>query len=117
VIVFAGVESAVWAAEAYAARAAALAGAHAGSVAGGTSSVAAQVTRQALASSLVGVRPVIWCPGDLGAAPPVWVCAIDRGESIEVDVGGAVPALVPFLPGGGLPLQARIVLQREAFTR
>jgi hypothetical protein len=115
-IVFATVESAVWAAEAYAARAATLAGARAGSVAGGTSAVAAQVTRQSLAAALIGVRPRVWCPGASQPPPAVWVCSIDRGAAIEVDVGGTVPALFPLLPGGGLPIHAHVILQKEAFA-
>ena len=115
-IVFATVESAVWAAEAYAARAATLAGARAGSVAGGTPAVAAQVARQSLASALVGVRPRVWCPGETPPAPAVWVCAIDRGAAIEVDVGGSVPALFPLAAGRGLPIRAHVVLQKEAFA-
>lgn len=115
-IVFATVEAAVWAAETYAARSASLAGARAGSVAGGTSAVAAAVATQALASDLVGVRPAVWCPGAPTAAPRVWVCAIDRGAAIEVDVGGSAPALVPLLPGRGLPLRAHVVMDKEVFS-
>jgi hypothetical protein len=115
-IVFATVESAVWAAEAYAARAATLAGARAGSVAGGSSGVAAQVARESLGSALVGVRPVVWCPGAPQPAPAVWVCAIDLGGAIEVDAGGAVPALFPLIPGRGLPIHAHVVLQKEVFA-
>jgi Flp pilus assembly protein TadG len=115
-IVFATVESAVWAAETYAARAATLAGARAGSVAGGTSDVAAQVARQALASGLVGVTPRVWCPGSAPRAPAVWVCAMDRGNAIEVDVGGSVPALVPLFAGRGLPIRAQVVIQKETFA-
>jgi hypothetical protein len=47
----------------------------------------------------------------------VWVCATDFGQSIEVDVGGYVPALVPLVPGTGLPLRAHVVLAREKFIR
>jgi len=115
-IIFASVESAVWAAESYAARAATLAGARAGSVAGGTATVAAQVARQSLGSALVGVRPREWCPGAPRPAPDVWVCAIDRGDAMEVDVGGTVPALFPLVPGRGLPIHAHVVLQKEAFA-
>ena len=115
-IVFATVESAVWAAEAYAARAAALAAAPAGSVTGGTAEVAAQVAQQSLGSALVGARPRVWCPGGPQPAPAVWVCAIDRGVAIEVDVGGTVPALFPLIPGGGLPIDAHVVLQKEVFA-
>ena len=116
VIVFATVQAAVWAAEGYAARSASLAGARAGSVAGGTSAVAAQVARQALAAAVVGTRPQVWCPGGPAQAPQVWVCAIDQGAAIEVDVGGAAPALLPLVPHGGLPLRAHVVLQKEQFA-
>lgn len=115
-IVFATVESAVWASEAYAARAASLAGARAGSVSGGTAAVAARVAAQSLMPALVGARPEIWCPMDSAAAPRVWVCALDRGDAMEVDIGGEAPALVPLLPGGGVPLAARAVLPKEAYA-
>ena len=115
-IVFATVEAAVWATETYAARSASLAGARAGSVAGGTTQVAAQVARQSLDSGLVGAHATVWCPGSLTPAPPVWVCAIDRGASIEVDVGGVAPALLPLLPWRGLPLHAHVVIQKEVFA-
>ncbi len=116
-IVFATVQAAVWATEAYAARAASLAGARAGTVAGATAANAEQVARVALASSLIGVKPAVWCPGQASSKPRVWVCAIDHGTTMEVDVGGTVPGLVPFGPAGGLPLHARIVLPKEVFSR
>jgi hypothetical protein len=115
-IVLATVEAAVWSVEAYAARAASLAGARAGTVAGATSSVAADVARRTLSSSLVGVEAAAWCPGDPRSAPPVWVCAIDHGTDIEVDVGGTAPALVPLVAGGGIPLRAHVVLRKETFA-
>ena len=115
-IVLATVETAVWSVEAYAARAASLAGARAGAVAGGTSSAAAEVARRSLSSSLVGVAAVIWCPGGQRLAPPVWVCAVDLGTGVEVDIGGAAPALVPLVAGGGIPLQAHVILRKETFT-
>ena len=115
-VVFATVEAAVWAAETYAVRSASLAGARAGSVAGGTPAIAAAVTEQALVTSLVGVRPAVWCPGAAAPAPRVWVCAIDRGMAIEIDVGGAAPALLPLMPGHGLPLHAHVVIEKEAFA-
>lgn len=115
IIVLATVQAAVWAAESYGARAASLAGARAGSVAGGTASIAAEVARQALDSSLVGTRATVWCPGTSTGRPAVWVCAIDRGTSVEVDIGGIAPALVPLVPGGGLPLRAGVSLDKETF--
>lgn len=115
-IVIGAVETAVWSAEAYAVRAASLAGARAGSVAGGTAAVASTVAIQTLSSGLVGVRAAAWCPGLGRTQPPLWVCAIDSGPAIEVDVGGAVPALVPILAGAGLPVRAHVVLQKERFA-
>lgn len=116
-IVLSTVEAAVWAAEAYAAHAATVAGARAGAVAGGTAQVATAVTLRTLSASLVGVVPKSWCPGASPLPPPVWVCATDLGPSIEVDVGGSVPALVPLVPGNGLPLRAHVVLAKEKFIR
>ena len=115
-VVLATVEAAVWSVEAYAARAAALAGARAGTVAGGTASAAAEVARRTLSSSLVGVAAADWCPGGPRPAPEVWVCAVDRGTGVEVDVGGAAPALVPLVAGGGIPLQAHVILRKETFA-
>lgn len=117
VIVLAAVETAVWGSEAYAARAAAVAGARAGSVTGGTAAVASAVALHALAPSLVGVGSQAWCPGQTSTPPAVWVCATDLGPSMQVEVGGFVPALVPLGPGPGLPLHARVVLQKEAYTQ
>ncbi len=114
-IVLATVQAAVWAAESYGARAASLAGARAGSVAGATPAIAAEVARQSLDSSLVGARAAVWCPGASVIPPPIWVCAVDQGTSIEVDVGGAAPALVPFAGNAGLPLRASASLAKEAF--
>lgn len=116
VIVLATVQAATWAAESYGARAAALAGARAGSVAGGTPAIAAAVARQALDATLVGARAAVWCPGASTRAPAVWVCGVDRRTSIEVDVGGTAPSLVPLLPGGGLPLRAAVLLEKETFS-
>ena len=115
-IVLAAVEAAVWSVEAYAARAASLAGARAGSVAGGTSTVASEVARRTLSAGLVGVEAVVWCPGAARPAPQVWVCAIDLGPAVEVDVGGSAPALVPLAGGRGLPLRAHVVMQKERFS-
>lgn len=116
-IVLSTVEAAVWAAEAYGAHAATVAGARAGAIAGGTAQVASAVTLHILSASLVGVVPRPWCPGASPSPPPVWVCAIDLGQSVEVDVGGSVPALVPLVPGTGLPLRAHVVLPKEKFIR
>ena len=110
------VELAVWSVESFAARSAALAGARAAAVAGSTPQIAALVTIRALSPSLVGVQAGAWCPGQGGDAPPVWVCAMDLGPAIQIDVGGSVPSLVPVGFGNGLPLHAHIEMQKEAFT-
>jgi hypothetical protein len=109
------VELAVWGTESYSARNAALAGARAASAAGSDPSVGEKVALRALAPSLAGVSPVEWCPG---ANPPrgVWVCAYDHGSTMEVVVGGMVPALVPLLGSEGLPLHADVVLEKERFA-
>ena len=117
VLVLGAVETAVWAAESYAARSAALAGAHVGAIAGMPPDRAANVTLRTLSPSLVGVTAAIWCPGQPGRAPAVWVCAIDLGPAIQVDVGGSAPALVPIVSWDGIPLQAHVVLEKEAFAR
>ena len=117
-IVLATVEAAVWAEEAYAARSAAIAGSRAGAVADGSAAVATAVTLHTLSSSLVGVVPAPWCPGMAVPPPPVWVCTADLGASIDVEVGGNVPALVPLAPGSsGLPLRAHVAVPKEEFTR
>lgn len=116
-IVLSTVEAAVWASEAYAARAASVAGARAGAIAGGTADVARAVALRTLGSSLIGVVPRPWCPGESPSPPAVWVCARDFGQSIQVDVGGNVPALVPLVSGAGLPVHAHAVLPKEAFSR
>jgi hypothetical protein len=110
------VEIAVWGAEAFAARSAALAGARAASVAGAPPSVGSVVALHALEPSLVGASAAPWCPGQAGARPEIWVCARDLGPTVEVSIGGTVPALVPLVAGGGLPLRAHVVLQKEMFS-
>jgi hypothetical protein len=116
-LVLGAVETAVWGSEAFAARSAALAGARAGAVAGSSAAVAADVTVRALSPSLVGVAASVWCPHGAYPLPPVWVCARDLGASIQVDIGGFVPALVPIFDEGGLPLRAHVVVQKEVFAR
>lgn len=110
------VELAVWGAESFAARSAALAGARAASVAGAGPQIAALVTTNVLSPSLIGVQARTWCPGQRGAPPAVWVCATDHGSVVEIEVGGSVPALVPFGPEQGLPLRAHVAVQKETFT-
>ena len=109
------VELAVWGAESFSARSAALTGARAASVAGSDPEVAAAVTLRVLSPSLVGAAAGAWCPGQSGHPPAVWVCAIDLGSSVQVDIGGSVPSLVTIVPGGGLPLRAHAVLRKEIF--
>jgi hypothetical protein len=116
-LVLGATELAVWQAEACAAREAALAGARAGTVAGADAEVAAAVALRVISGSLVGVNASEWCRTDPRPAPRLWVCARDLGGAVQVDVGGAVPALVPLLPGRDLPVAAHVVLQKERFER
>ncbi len=115
VLVLGCVELAVWGTETFAARSAAMAGARAAAVAGSGPEVAAAVALRVLSPSLVGVAAGAWCPGQGGQRPVVWVCAIDLGTAVQVDVGGSVPSLVPIVPGAGLPLHAHAVLKKQAF--
>jgi hypothetical protein len=39
------------------------------------------------------------------------------GDAIQVEIGGAVPAIVPLVGSDGLPLHARAVVQKEVFAR
>ena len=111
------VETAVWGSETFAARSAALAGARAAATAGGTPALAVEVTRRILSPSLVGVSTSSWCPGESQASPALWVCASDLGDAIQVEVGGVVPAVVPLAGSAGVPLHARVVVQKEVFAR
>jgi hypothetical protein len=111
------VETAVWASETFAARSAALAGARAAAAAGGSPEVAVAVTQHVLSPSLVGVSISAWCPGESQKSPALWVCALDLGDAMQVEIGGAVPAIVPLVSQDGLPLNARVVVQKERFTR
>ena len=115
-LVLGAVETAVWGSETFAAQSAALAGARAGAVAGATPAIAAGVALRVLSPSLVGVTASSWCPQETRPVPPVWICARDLGSAIEVEVGGVVPALVPIVHEGGLPLRARVVVDKEVFT-
>jgi TadE-like protein len=116
-LVLGAVEMAVWESESASAREAAVAGARAGTVADSGVAVAAAVTLRAMSSSLVGVSASVWCSRDPAPAPQLWVCAVDLGAALEVDVGGSVPSLVPIVPGRGLPVHAHVVLDKEAFSR
>jgi hypothetical protein len=111
------VETAVWASESFAARSAALAGARAASAAGGNEELAVAVTQRLLAPSLVGVSASAWCPGESKQPPALWVCGRDLGDSMQVEIGGAVPAIVPLVAEGGLPLHAHVVVQKEVFAK
>ena len=111
------VETAVWGSEAFAARSAALAGARAAAAAGGTPALAVEVTQRILSPSLVGVSTSAWCPGESQVAPALWVCASDLGDAMQVEIGGGVPAIVPLVGRNGLPLQARVAVQKEVFER
>jgi Flp pilus assembly protein TadG len=117
VLALGAVETAVWTSEAFAARSAALAGARAAAAAGGSPEVAAAVTRRILSPSLVGVTVSDWCPGESQTAPGLWVCARDLGDAIQVEIGGAVPAIVPLVSQAGLPLHAQVVVQKERFEK
>lgn len=111
------VETAVWGSENFAARSAALAGARAAAAAGGTPALAVEVTQRILAPSLVGVSTSGWCPGESRETPTLWVCAIDRGDAMQVEIGGLVPAIVPLVGRDGLPLHTRVVVQKEVFAK
>lgn len=116
-LVLGAVQLAIWASESTAARGAALAGARAGTVAGAGADVAARVTLNSLTPALVGAGAAVWCPADTGRQPTIWVCATDLGSALRVDVGGSVPALVPIVPGKSIPIHARVVLDKERFSR
>ncbi len=114
-LVVGAVQTALWAGESFAARSAVLAGARAGTVAGAGADVAAKVAFRALRPAIFGTSVTLSC-----ASPPASgldVCARDLGSAVEVDVSGTVPGLVPVGPGGGLPVSARVVLQKETFAR
>lgn len=111
------VETAVWASESFAARSAALAGARAAAAAGGNEELAVAVAQRVLGPSLVGVSASAWCPGESKQPPALWVCGHDLGDSMEVEIGGGVPAIVPLVTEGRLPLHVRVVVQKEVFTK
>lgn len=116
-LVLGAVQLAIWASESAAARGAALAGARAGTVAGAGTEMAARVTLNSLTPSLVGSGAAVWCPADSGRRPVLWICATDLGSALRVDVDGSVPSLVPIVPGQGMPIHARVVLDKERFSR
>lgn len=111
------VEIAVWGSEAFAARSAAFAGARAAAASGASTAIAVDVTLRALSPSLVGVSASAWCPGEPRRPPSVWVCATDLGAAIQVEVSGSVPAIVPLVNQGGLPLHVQMVVQKEVFAK
>ena len=116
--VLGAVELSIWSAEAFAARSAAVSGARAGAVAGGGAAIAQAVAMAALRPSVAGAPVTGWCPSPPRRPPAgVWVCGRDLGSTIEVLVGGTVPALVPMLPGaGGLPLAADASIPKAVFV-
>jgi Flp pilus assembly protein TadG len=115
-LVLGSVQLAVWGSEAFAAKQAALAGARAGSAAGGTAELARSAALASLRPALVGTTAGAWCPSSAGGPPSVWVCVTWSAATVEVRVGGSVPALLPLLPGAaGLPLGADMALDRETF--
>ena len=116
-LVLGAVQLAIWASESAAARGAALAGARAGTVAGAGSDVAARVTLNALMPAIVGAGAAVWCPTDNARQPMLWICATDLSSALRVDVGGSAPSLVPIVPGKGMPIHARAVLDKESFSR
>lgn len=114
-LVVGAVQLAVWGSEAYAVRESALAGARAASGVGGGPAIAEEAALSTLRPSLVGVSASAWCPG-LPGHPRLWVCVHLFAATIDVQIGGSVPALVPLLPGaGGLPVGADVALPRESF--
>ena len=117
-LVLGAVQIAIWESEVTSAHDAALAGARAGTVAGAGVAVAARVAIRAMSASLVGVGVTGWCPRDTRPMPSgIWVCALDLGSLLQVDVGGSAPALVPVLAASSIPIRAHVVLAKEKFER
>lgn len=114
-VVMVSVELGVWGVEWSAAHAAAAAGARAASVSGAQPRTGALVALRTLAPALAGARAGIWCPGQAPASPSVWVCSRDLGRTVQVSIGGDVPALLPVLGGKGLPIRAEVTVQKETF--
>lgn len=117
-LVLVAIQLAVYGVEVYAARDSALIGARVGSEAGSGADPAATATIRALTPSLIEASAIQWCPPRGGGPPPnhsVWVCVSDLGTSIQVVVGGTVPAVVPLPVAGGLPLRADAALAKETF--
>jgi TadE-like protein len=115
-LIVGSVQVAVWGSEAFAAKQAALAGARAGIAAGGSVGLARSAALASLRPVLVGVNAGAWCPSSAGPPPSVWVCVTWSVATVEVRVGGSVPALLPLLPGArGLPVGADVRLDRETF--
>ena len=113
-LVVGAVQVTLWASESFAARAAILAGARAGSVGGSSPDMAAKVAVRILQPAIFGTSVRASC--SLQVEQGLRVCARDLGDAVEVDVDGTVPALVP-LTAGGLPVDARVVMQKELFVR
>lgn len=113
--VMVGVQVAVSGAEWSAAHSAAAAGARAASAAGAVPADGAVVALHGLTPALAGATAEAWCPGQ-PAPPQVWVCARDLGRTVDVSIGGSVPALVPLFGAAGLPIGAEVTLQKETFA-
>ena len=108
------VQLGVFAAEAQAAREAALVGARSGTALGSGPAASAALAVDALRPWVIGAEVGAWCPGKPDQ-PQVWVCGQGTGDWVDVSIGGRVPALVPLLPGGGIPLAADVRLDTERF--
>ena len=115
-LVTGAVQIALWGAEWSAAHSAAEAGARAASMAGASPEEGAVVAARSLGPAVAGAGVGVWCPGNAGPTPPVWVCARDLGNAVEVSVGGAAPALVPLPALHGLPLRAHVTVAKESFA-
>jgi hypothetical protein len=117
ILVFACVQLAIWGAEEHAARSASLAGARAGAASDAGPATATAVALAALAPTLVAVKASAWCPGAAPTAAEVWVCSRAQANSVSVEISGSVPALVPLVGGGRLPISAAASVGKESFTR
>ena len=114
--VLGSIQLSIWSVEVLAVRSAALAGARAATAAGSGRAVGSAVAVRSLQPFLAGARAAAWCPGDHDQRPAVWVCSAVAAGSVEVRVGGAVPALVPLAGGLGLPVGADVILSVENFS-
>lgn len=112
----ASVQVALWGSAAFAARAAALAGARVGAAAGGSPAAAFAAAEPVLRAVMPQTGISAWCPGQPLRPRGVWVCAGSRPSGFEVEVGGALPGLLPLVAGAGGPgVHADAVLPYERF--